>query len=98
MDGAKGAATPGSVATAANDPHRKDNLTSKKAERYGSLAGRLLCHSLDDPRVRSDTGRVIRGVSTPRVLDEARLHRVVRHLAEHPVWMGCSVGREAARR
>ena len=71
--GTKGAATPGSKATATNDPHSEDNLTSQKAERYRSLAGRLLHHSLDDPRVQFGTGLVMRGMSAPRVLDEARL-------------------------
>ena len=82
--GAKGAATPGSKATAANDPHREDTLTPQRAEKYRSLAGRLLYHSLDGPRVQFDTGLVMRGMSTPRVLDEARLHRAVRYLAGAP--------------
>ena len=46
--------------------------------------GRLLCFSLDDPRVHFDTGLVMRGMSTPRVLDEARLHRVVRYIVRAP--------------
>ena len=31
-----------------------------------------------------ETGSVLRGVSTPSVLDEARLHRAVRHIAGTP--------------
>ena len=49
--GAKGAATPGSKETGVNDPHSEDNLTQEKTEKYRSLAGRLLYHFLDDPRV-----------------------------------------------
>ena len=60
--------------------------------------GRFLYHSLDDPRVQVDTGLVMRGMSTPRVLDEARLHRVVRYIAGHLVWCVRVVGRDAARR
>ena len=75
--GAKGAATPGSKATAAN-------LTSQKADRYRSFAGTLLVHSLDDPRLQFETGLVMRGMSTPRVLDDARLHGVVRHISGAP--------------
>ena len=82
--GAKAAATPGSKATGVNDPHSEDNLTPEKAERYRSLAGRFLYHSLDDPRVQFDTGLVMRGMSTPSVLDEARLHRAVRYVAGTP--------------
>ena len=61
LGGAKGAATSGSEATPANAPRSEDNLTSQKAERYRSLAGRLLYHSLYDPRVQcDDTGLVVR--------------------------------------
>ena len=52
-----------------------NDLTPKKTEKYVKLAGRLLCHSLDDPRVQFETGLVMRGMGTPRVLDKARLHR-----------------------
>ena len=62
VGGPKGAATP------ANDPHSEDDLTSQKAERDRSLAGRLLYHSIDDSRVQFDTGLVMRGMSTPKVL------------------------------
>ena len=55
-----------------------------KAERYRSLAGRLLHHSSDDPRVQFDTGLVRRGMNTPRVLDESRLHRVASYIAGAP--------------
>ena len=54
-----------------------------KAERYRSLVERLLHHSLDDPLVQIGTGLVMRGMSTPRVLDEAR-HPVVRHIPGAP--------------
>ena len=84
LGGAKGAATPGSKATAATDPHSEDTLTSQRAEKYKSLEGRLRYHFLDDPRVQFDTGLVMRGTSTPRVPDEARLHREVRHIAGAP--------------
>ena len=75
LGGAKGAAAPRSKATGVNNPHSEDKLTSQKTERCRSLAGRLQKHSLDD------TGLVMRGMNTPRVLDEARLHRVVRRIA-----------------
>ena len=59
-----------------NDPHSEDNLTPEKTEKYRSLAGRLL---------PSLFGRsAMRGMSTPRVLDEARLHRAARHIAGTP--------------
>ena len=70
-------------------------MTSQRAEKYRSLAGRLVYHSFDDPRVQIDTGLVMRGMSTPRVLDQARLHRVVRYIAGAPRvdwlrrWQGC---------
>ena len=94
--GTNGAATPGSKATALTNPHREDNLTPQQAEKYRSLAGRLLYHSIDDPRVQFETGLVMRDMSTPRVMDEARLHRVVRYTAETPGvdwlfrWQGAS--------
>ena len=64
-----------------NDSHSEDNSTPEKTEKFGSLAGRLPYHSLDDPRVQFETSLVMRGMSTPRVLDEARLHRAVRYIA-----------------
>ena len=66
-----------------NRSEREDNLTPENTG-YRSLTGRLLCHSLDDPRVQFETGLVMRGMSTPRVLDEARLHRAVRYIAGAP--------------
>ena len=84
LRGAKGAVTLGSKATGVNGPHSEDNLTPEKTEKYRSLAGRLLHRSLDDPRVQSETGLVVRDMSTPRVLDEARLHRAVRRIAGTP--------------
>ena len=83
--GAKGAVTPGSKARGVNEPRSKDNVTPEKTEKYRSLAGRLLYHSLDDLRVQFETSLVMRGISTPRVLDEARLHRAVRY------WCGLAV-------
>ena len=47
--------------TAVNDPHNEHNSTPEKTEKFGSLAGRLLYHSLDDPRVQFETGLVMRG-------------------------------------
>ena len=64
--------------------HSEDNLITEKTEKFRSLAGRLLYHSLDDPRVQLETGLVMRGMSTTRVLDEARLHRAVRYIAGTP--------------
>ena len=84
LGGAKGAATPSSKATGVNDPHSEDNLTPEKTDKYRSLAGRLLCHSLDDLGVQFDTGLVMRGMSTPRVLDEAPLHRALGYIAGTP--------------
>ena len=84
LGGAKGAATVGSKATEVNHPHSEDNLTLEKTEKYRSLAGRVLYHSLDDPRVQLETGLVMRGMSTPRLLDDARLHRAVRCTAGTP--------------
>ena len=74
LGGAKGAVSPGSEATGVNDPHSEDNLTPEKTEKFPSLAGKLLYHSWDDPRVQFEIGLVMRGMSTPRLLDEARLH------------------------
>ena len=68
-------------ATGVNDPHNEHNSTPEKTEKFRSLAGRLLYHSLDDPRVQFETGLVMRGMSTPRVLNEARLHRAARYIA-----------------
>ena len=79
--GANDAATPGSKATGVNDPHSKDNLTPERTEEYRSLAGRLLSHSLGDLFAQFDTGLMMRGMITPRALDEARLHRAVRYIA-----------------
>ena len=76
--------TPGSKATGVKGPHSEDNLITEKTEKFRSLAGRLLYHSMDDPRVQLETGLVMRGVSTTRVLDEARLHRAVRYIAGTP--------------
>ena len=55
---------PKGAATPANDPHSEDD------------SGRLQNHSMDDSRVQFDTGLVMRGMSTPKVLD-----RVVRYIA-----------------
>ena len=63
---------------------RVDNLTLEKTEKYRSIAGRLLHHSLDDPCVQFETGLVMRGMSAPRVLDEAPSHRAVRCNAGTP--------------
>ena len=82
--GAKSAVAPRSKTTGVNDPHNEDNVTPEKTENNRSLVGRLLHHSLDDARVQFDTGLVMRGMSTPRVLDEARVHRAVRHIAGTP--------------
>ena len=84
LGGAKGAVTPGSKATGINDPHSKDNLTPEKSEKFRTLVERLLCHSLDDPRVQFETGLLMRGMSKPRLIDEARLHRAVRDIAGTP--------------
>ena len=64
----RGAATSGSKATAANDPHSDDNLTSQR-NTGRSREG----YSLDHSRVQFDTGLLMRGMRTLRVLDEARL-------------------------
>ena len=82
----KGAATPGSKATVANDPHSEDNLTCQQAERYRSHAGRLLYHSLDVPRVHFDTCLASRGLSTPRVPDEAATSSGALHRGSTRVW------------
>ena len=94
LGGAKGEATPSSEATRVNDPHSEDNVTPVKTVRYRSLLGRLLYHSLDVPRVQIDTGLVMRGLGTRRVLDEARLHRAVRYIAGTPGvdWSFCWQG------
>ena len=72
-------------------------MTPEKTEKLRSLAGRLLCHSLDGPRVQFESGLVMQGMSTPRLQDEARMHRAVRYIAEHLVWIGCFVGRVVLR-
>ena len=93
----KGAAAPGTKATATSDPHSGHTLTSQRAEKYRSLAGRELHHSLDVPLVKFDTGLVMRGMDTPRVLEEVATPSV-RCIAEHSVWTGCFDGRESAKR
>ena len=86
----KGAVTLGSKATGVFDLHSEDNVTPEK-QKFRSLAERLLYHSLDDPQVEFETGLVMRGMSTPRVLDEARMLRAVRYSAGTPGldWQFC---------
>ena len=92
-----GAAAPGTKATATSDPHSGHTLTSQRAEKYRSLAGRELHHSLDVPLVKFDTGLMMRGMDTPRVLGEVTTPSV-RCIAGHPRWTGCFDGRESAKR
>ena len=85
LEKAKPAGTPGSKATAGNLATAEDEIDADRAARFKRLAGKLLYHSLDDPRVQFETGMVMRGMSCPRELDEARLFRVIRYLVGVPV-------------
>ena len=58
-----------------------------------SLPVRLLCHSLDEPHVQFDPGHLMRGMSTSRVLDEAKLCPVVPHIAGTRFGLGGSLER-----
>ena len=73
LEKARPAGTPGSKATAGNLATAEDEIDAHRAARFKRLAGKLLYHSLDDPRAQFETGMVMRGMSCPRELDEARL-------------------------
>merc|ERR1712194_82469 len=84
LTGCKPTLTPGTKDTVKNLPDAEDELDEKDAKFFQSCAGKLMYHSLDDPRVQFETGMVMSGMEKPRVMDKARLWRVVRYLAGVP--------------
>ena len=71
----KGAAAPRTEATGYERPHSGHTLTSQRAEKYRSLAGREQHHSLHVPLVKFDTGLVMRAW-THSGCSKRWLHRV----------------------
>ena len=84
LNGCKPVTTPGTKDTVKNLADAEDELDESEKKFFQSCAGKLMYHSIDDPRVQFETGMVMSGMARPRVMDKARLWRVVRYLAGAP--------------
>ena len=76
--------TPGTKDTVKNLADAEDELDESEKKFFQSCAGKLMYHSIDDPRVQFETCMVMSGMARPRVMYKARLWRAVRYLAGAP--------------
>ena len=86
LDKAKECGTPGTKATAKNLTDSEEIIEDATSFQRG--AGKRLYHTQDDPRVLRETSTVLSGMAKPRVLDQARVVRLVRYRKGTPgvVW------------
>ena len=84
LKGCKPVTTPGTKDSVKNLADAEDELDKYEKKFFRSCAGKLMYHSIDDPRVQFETCMVMSAMARPRVMDKARLRRVVRYLAGAP--------------
>ena len=82
--GGKTPSTPGTKDTPKNLAAADDSLSEVESKNSQRQAGKMLCHSSDDPTIQVEMAKVMSSMCQPTVGGMARLMRVMRHSIDRP--------------